>query len=96
MPRERGQWAFYFTSPQSFRIRQLDYFGDFYGILIGWFITKCPNVSTINFNLKKGYFCESLLMMYIYLSAIVLSLYIPDNIYNPHDIFLIHKWSQVL
>ena len=38
----RGHWAVYYTSPQSFiitfLIRWLKNFGDFYLILIGWFI----------------------------------------------------------
>ena len=35
----RGHWAFYYTSPQSiFLIRLLKNFGDYYIILIGWFI----------------------------------------------------------
>ena len=34
-----GQWSVYYTSPQSFtKIRWLYTFGDFYLILIGWFV----------------------------------------------------------
>ena len=41
--RERGKWAVYYTSPQSytkksFLIRWLNNFGEYYHILIGWII----------------------------------------------------------
>ena len=39
---------------------------------------ECSNISTTNFILKEGYFCVSSLGIYRNLSAIVLSLYIPD------------------
>ena len=42
------------------------------------YYVECQNVSTTNFNLQKGKFCVLSLGMYINLSAIVLSLQIPD------------------
>ena len=49
-----------------------------------WFVyqVECSNVSTTNFNLRKGNFFVSLFGMYINLSAIVLSLQIP-KCYGP-------------
>ena len=71
-----GHWAVYYTSPQSFIIS--------FSLLVGlttfvefdWMVYQIeyPNVSTINCSLRKEL---SLLGMYIHLSAIVLSLYIP-------------------
>ena len=53
--------------------------GTFNGIDLLINLVKCPNVSTINCNLQKGKFCVLLLEMYIILSTIVLSLYIPGE-----------------
>ena len=54
----RGQWAVYYTSPQSFMStfsRWLTNFGDFHWILIGWFIKmSVQNFSSNNCILKKG------------------------------------------
>ena len=67
-----GHWNIYYTSPQSFLF--VDLTTHFYSISIGLVhLVKCPNVSTSNCNLQKGYFCVSSLRGYVNLSTNVLS-----------------------
>ena len=80
--RERGQWAVYYTSPQSFINNVFLFVGlTTLRTLVNfdWFVhsIEYSYVSTTNYNLQKGSFYESSIGMYIILSAIALSLLIP-------------------
>ena len=71
-----GQWAIYYSSPQSFIIMFSYSFTSVTLVNFDWLVQliECLNISTTNFNLQKKKFCVSSLWVYINLSAIVLSL----------------------
>ena len=78
MQKGRGHWSVYYTSPQTTLAKQLWGLSmDFY-----WLVYKVefPNFSTTNHNLQKGSFSVSSLGIYINLSAIILSHYIPSSV----------------
>ena len=85
--RERGHWAVYYSSSQSFMITfsySLAYQPwvlELNVIQIVYFV-ECQNISTTNCNLQKGYFVHHWeCTMYINLSAIGLSLQIPEGLH---------------